>query len=512
MSPFLQRLLGLVLTAAVSSVNAQGIRQDQSHSYGNLAKPELEVINIPLDKAGFGDDSNLWVEVTSKDGPPRRVSGEALKGLSFYAPSQGLSVEYKIVDVRRHVSGGVLRDLWEYQVKFRMPGGRLAWLCRSKDSRAGDYAFAVPHALSKSGVVREDTGAAYFKFACVAHSNGVELTGGGAAAKCLEWGYPPWPQSGTPGRGTKPEALRFFGGCLFMAMADYCGEGNSNTFPNTRIGFADSTTGFTGTYAAGGWRFSELKKVPVGELSDGRARLEGFWNEKGALCISDRRWTTFSAEGTCIHALPSCASKPAQHWIDQGALFVSYATFSDSMLVSFKRGGKYLSTSKVEHIDEEPHSDKYRVVCDPELSNQLKAIQLDCDDWKQVGIEGPVTIDKLNADDEMLNRYTLPNGTIVTTTRRGYTALAQQLHGLPEDPGPGIPEGYIHSAEGEDEPCKERGTKALRLTLDRSNSPRTTSKRRYGPGHVVTLGCIQSVGRPDYLQPSRKAPPPSPGG
>src|SRR5262249_50026886 len=134
---------------------------------------DYEYVNIPLNGC-------------SLSGGTLSCGSTRLKGHGFTAPYQGRTITYVIDDVHPHCNirsksrGGCVQAGVEYAVSI----GK-APLCGK-----GNWALAVPNAWTTGGEIVETKG--YFTFACVPNPSG-----GGVIAKCVDWGYPPWPDAAT---------------------------------------------------------------------------------------------------------------------------------------------------------------------------------------------------------------------------------------------------------------------------------------------------------------------------
>jgi hypothetical protein len=148
------------------------------------------------------------------------------------------------------------------------------------------------------------------------------LTGGGVAAKCVDWGYPPWfflrAPWVKPGSGTSPAneaaAQSIHQTCLFMGTADYCGNGKPQTVDGTWIGkFNDRTVrsrdqviqgtgtgqdGFLkGQYVNNFFFEAAWRPSPLREHGPG-----------GAYCLTKKRWATMPLGLSSLIAANKCPS------------------------------------------------------------------------------------------------------------------------------------------------------------------------------------------------------------
>ncbi|HEU4760163.1 MAG TPA: ADYC domain-containing protein, partial [Dehalococcoidia bacterium] len=280
---------------------------------------------------------------------------------------------------------------WEYEVMVKTAGGEQN-LCQPPATRA----LAVPFAWSASGELLAEPG--FFTFACVPHQDNGIFRGGGAIAKCIDWGYPPWADPAAS-LSRPPEvtidnslhsyasqvAVRFHQTCVRMATADYCGEGYSNTITDTPIGIADVGNVLPphpGTAALaqrnGGnvrlvtspspaqFPMTSYKPSALYKGAPAPLFLEGIWGIDGCgrariLCLSRARWDTLSLAATCTDRVMArrlssgptykgrdCDFKPCdprlpklcEQWTaedlarEEATLF-SYSTIWDRALVTF---------------------------------------------------------------------------------------------------------------------------------------------------------------------------------
>ncbi len=145
----------------------------------------------------------------------------------------------------------------------------------------------------------------------------VPTTGGGAAAKCVDWGYKPWLEGGGPDMvpshipypqtyahkslpNNVSTAIALHQTCVLMATADYCGDGGVNTVDNTWIDmlnvFSINPVVRVGT--------STLTDPLPGPPSTLPFVFETAWTPNGAHCLSRKRWSTLP-----LDAVRSCADK-----------------------------------------------------------------------------------------------------------------------------------------------------------------------------------------------------------
>jgi hypothetical protein len=163
----------------------------------------------------------------------------------------------------------------------------------------------------------------------------------GVAAKCVDWGYPPWTH------GT--EMVPYFQGCTRMARADYCGIGRSRTVEGTLISFRDLHDP----------PMNNLDPPPdfVPEAVWGRGR--GTQEKPAAICVSRTRWSTIplGARSLCADLMPDprsetgapqfCEDTPLETWAREGALFTNSSLPLDVGVYVWTDGaGHYTTTTR----------------------------------------------------------------------------------------------------------------------------------------------------------------------
>lgn len=289
---------------------------------------------------------------------PRSLKGPGLVGTSFRAPFEGRSVKLTIEEARCHddittsaphctaqdaMAG---QALWEYRVTASPEDSQPQPLC----PHGSGYALAVPHAWSVGGELIPNS--EYFTFACAPAnkgSDGAFFVGGGVIAKCIDWGYPPWATGYYPNASV---ASSYHQLCTRMAMADYCGEGRSNTLDGTPLLFMGAPD--AASLGLGGG-------LPPATYK-GYA-LEAVWQEDKCggvrpLCLSKKRWDTLPLEATCVdssHLRAAREARPCEELDldhlpppDNERLLVSYSFFVDRSLVLFKDAdNRYVTTTAV---------------------------------------------------------------------------------------------------------------------------------------------------------------------
>jgi hypothetical protein len=163
----------------------------------------------------------------------------------------------------------------------------------------------------------------------------------GVAAKCIDWGYRPWPD------GT--DMVPYFQACTRMARADYCGIGHSRTVEGTLINFQDLHIPQITSLGPPPAEF-----VPEAVWGFGR----GTRGKPAAICLSRTRWSTIplGARSLCADLMPDpretgapqfCEDTPLDTWIQAGALFINSSLPLDVGLFRWTDGaGHYLTTTR----------------------------------------------------------------------------------------------------------------------------------------------------------------------
>ncbi|NOK11443.1 ADYC domain-containing protein [Corallococcus exercitus] len=329
----------------------------------------FETVNIPLESFELAAASSgaactksammmggrlVGSQVCAGANPPVWfLEGADLVGTSFRAPFEGRSVKLTIEEVRCHVdiTGPAVactaqnltdgKAFWEYRVTAAMEDSPSQPLCPT----GSGFALASPHAWSTGGELLPNP--EYFTFACAAKNEGTAsqpfFVGGGVIAKCIDWGYAPWAT-------TFPQAvaLDYHQLCTRMAMADYCGEGRSNTLDGTPLKFMNT---------------QEANQLITGDLPatlDGYS-LEAVWKVDDCggvrpLCLGKKRWDTLPLEATCVNRKLVLAPRPTRPCESMDlsfhateTLLVSYSLFIDRSLVTFMDAAtnSYVTTTAV---------------------------------------------------------------------------------------------------------------------------------------------------------------------
>ncbi|MFO1217567.1 MAG: ADYC domain-containing protein [Burkholderiaceae bacterium] len=177
--------------------------------------------------------------VTMPDGRVLR-SGQ-LVGATLTVEAGGRPIEILIESVEdddEAVGGRVVL----HQLRVRNDGGQWAPLCKP-DAKGRNLGFPLPD------------GRGGFDLTCT----------GGAAGKCVRWGYRPWEEH--PGG---PPLRDLHRACIHMVRADYGGDGGANTRDGTLIDLQD--------------RFGIQAFEPPGAMT-----FEAAWGVNGAVCVAHTR-------------------------------------------------------------------------------------------------------------------------------------------------------------------------------------------------------------------------------
>jgi len=374
-------MLLTVLAWLLPGLEAQAVVEEPPTSSGQSATLHgsgvLEHLNIPL--AGAQPPPNTdpakcqWKSIVLHNGNLVGLGGEkpckgaALVGATFVAPFAGELIELRITSVHTYSSAFSSKaelPNFKYRVTWRWAHGTPSFgrdpeLCPATGGEQTRFAFAVPHAWSTSGELLNNPD--YFTFACApAQPVGGgrakrSLVGGGAIAKCIEWGFPPW----SIGRDGDERARNLHQACVRMATADYCGEGKVNTLEGTPIAFAtvetaagDAAGDITYPGEAPGTRW--LQPGPLGDPQI--YNFEAAWGindcgEVRVLCLSKARWDSLSLDGACVsqavraslrgtdgktRLLSICDNETVQSLKAKGAVLFSFSPFIDRTLVTFQ--------------------------------------------------------------------------------------------------------------------------------------------------------------------------------
>jgi hypothetical protein len=205
-------------------------------------------------------------------------------------------------------------------------------------------------------------------FACTGYETGEtwpsgrkRLAGAGAAAKCVDWGYPPWKYTNTPplpwvgttaaGNLNNPtdngKILDMHRTCLFVAVADYCGDGIRHTVDGTFIyKYNDVSVSGAHLVVNTGPNAGNMQPDFYSVTDSLHYFLEAAWRpvlpdvrNGGALCLSKLRWSTMAPalSAACPTIAPPfrqtfCEDIQESQLEAQGALLFTYSLFIDQGL------------------------------------------------------------------------------------------------------------------------------------------------------------------------------------
>jgi hypothetical protein len=272
---------------------------------------------------------------------------------------------------------------FEYQLIYDDSGKRLCG-----DSDTNNWALAIPGLYSGGTYVYDP---AKVSFACIPYATGEKwlthdiLTGGGLAAKCVDWGYQPWL---SPGKApwyqstlwgktaankqlaaTDEQARQFHKACLSMGTADYCGNGTSHTADGTWIAKYDDVTVHDRVQ-------QQQNNMLEGKFGSPPSRpyffFEAAWRPPltdpiesgGAFCLTKKRWATMPLLLAGEIASDKCPSLkqaefchlPEPDLEDSRTLLFTYSLFLDVGLYtcSNSEDPPRWRTSTTEQLDEDP--------------------------------------------------------------------------------------------------------------------------------------------------------------
>ena len=516
------------IAAAVTDANGGYVGQQGIWLHGTTGQRGLRgpspfegtQADIPFAGATTGDGqpySSLRIEHGQLQGTigSKVFEGNALIGTRLWPRDHGYVLTIEEVDRHTNIYTGQDSGLWQYQVSWAPSDepAATARLC------AQDYAaLAVPGSW-RSGQLQPDDGV--FSFACVpihgyrTCSNASPLSGsessarrprtldararppaqiedhsdlgfldagcnGGVIAKCIDYGYAPWPD--TPAllrklqlgdsfrlQNTSEVAHRLHNLCVAAMRADYDGDDHAHTLEGTPIRLFDATN-LSRVVGPGSGALPSLNslsdvagKLPpdLDETHVGRLRMEGLWTVDSsgraqAVCLEKERWQTLDSTKSisCDQLLDLCKAHSSQMAPRcetlQRPLIVSYSAHIDRLLYRFSDGSSSLTTT---HVIKGPDG---RLAPDPDVfcrAEPAATAKCKCPvTYAHVELEGTILSpdlykmfekytnrDRLFSDLGRLSSYREPDCHMVTTT--------VPMH------RPRIDEGYVlgvHVADGHD--------------------------------------------------------------
>ena len=311
-------------------------------------------------------DLRITTACSSSSSPKPQVTvkeGTDLRNTVFFVSldnaQQTIFID-KVVEVQRPDKQSTHGPHWKYLVRWHTTrNGQDARpsICQLENGGDG-YAYAVPYGWNKMGNLLPD--GPFFTFACVPDDAPGHRAKGSAIAKCIDWGYAPWASGEQPSSPKgEQEARRLHEICVHMAIADYCGEGVSNTVDGTQFAFYDlknvsmrsdlppahPVLGFErqadpGYDIEAAWGMNEDKKVSSICLSKTR------WNFALAMTCTDGSKRFLGAAQGSVNA---CESMSVDAILGRGGRLLSYSRVVDTPLVMFDNGSaEYLTTTAVE--------------------------------------------------------------------------------------------------------------------------------------------------------------------
>jgi hypothetical protein len=321
----------------------------------NQQGTHLQNVSVP----GTPDYDSFYIDSTSQNISAPKGELSAAPGAKFKATvikknSPPQTVNVRLVQAFKHDNvyrGNPAFAKHEYQIVYddNTP------LCSNKNNRA----LAIPGSYYP-GLYSPQ--ANKVSFACIPESvsAGPGLRGGGVAAKCVDWGYPPWFLDTLPWIGKTPQkkklpksphtaektAQDLHQACLSMGTADYCGNGQPHTVDGTWIAmFNLVTAGKKGkkSMVDSGYMKSTYQSQHPFSVD---YRFEAAWRPLvldpadntyapgGAVCLTKARWATMGPEltKTCprLNGHEFCDTESEAQLEDPDyALLFSYSLFLD---------------------------------------------------------------------------------------------------------------------------------------------------------------------------------------
>jgi ADYC domain-containing protein len=434
-------VLTLAVAAPVAPVHAKGdpgsgtggYESEQGTRLFRTLDPDLESLHIDYRGAAIkrGDRQMSYTKLSIQSGQisgtlddGSAIAGAAVVGTRLRSRLPGATggERWLVIEAARPhrniYNGQPSSYVWEYQVTVEAGKGRSP-LCTKEPET--NLALVVPGAWDASKALSDPAGDNRFMFSCVpmvvsdstpepllplitrpVHLSAAErlaaelptdelerrLVGGGAAAKCIDYGYAPW-ATGVPALGGTTRwgkqlppaddaaARRFHNLCTRVFTADYGADGHSHTIPGTLIRIFDlsnlpvdrctqttpgvepactevkpgeGAAGSAGS-AGGSGRFQlgsaarlkeSLAKLHVAMVARPKVRgnlhYEGAWvvDRSGvarALCLSKARWHSIDATDPQLSKAHLDPGDGSWSYCEDGTL-VTFADY-DTVLVSY---------------------------------------------------------------------------------------------------------------------------------------------------------------------------------
>ncbi|HEX5751988.1 MAG TPA: ADYC domain-containing protein [Archangium sp.] len=429
----LSTVLALLTLATRAGAANEGYEGQQGTRLHGTAPELFERVSIPLTSAttlgGIAIQQVVIDKGQLKSGVPA-LKGAQWSGARFNAWVKTELVTFQISQAQPHRNvyadpdspESLSATVWEYEVKWSSPALGSGELC------PGSAALVLPGSWNGARYAHSTT---TFSFACLPRRQlDGTLVKGGVAAKCVDWGYPPWtsedPRLDNSSLSlTEMDAIRHHLACTAMATADFCGEARPNTLDGTPITLfhqgnvrSEVVNAYSPPVVSGGplgqGFFFEAAWVMV-DASTGQPLLSAphFPTtpvRAQALCLTKKRWATLPPAGTCTIQGPLvdprsawmdprqprppsryCEEYSRDELIQNGAVLFSYSRFLDAGLFRFKRNNEhtqytdqFLSTAHIVINPQPP----YTYQPDPSLFPNADEYVLDT--RIALGFEGPL--------------------------------------------------------------------------------------------------------------------------
>jgi hypothetical protein len=269
---------------AVTGDGGGGYESEQGPWIFGTMNPALEGVAISYDQKMDGQRTTLQIQAgqLQKQRSGGSWSPDVANLTLAGTPRSGPAVTLVISAARPHLNiyTGEAQGVWEYAVEVKDATGSHP-LCEAKHNTA----LAIPGAWDARGALSAKNQDTWFSFACVpipiadlpatnatrfllrntaqytvqqrqalglpVNERGGPRTGGGAAAKCIDYGYAPWvggvfamgrtTRTGKKVQSSEAVARRFHNLCTRAMTADYEANGSSHTIPGTVIRIFDLT-------------------------------------------------------------------------------------------------------------------------------------------------------------------------------------------------------------------------------------------------------------------------------
>ncbi len=457
----LSAVLALMTVDARAETDSEGHEEQQGTHLHGTSLELFERTSISLASATTAENAALQNVVIDKGQLRSEVPAlkeEQFAGVSFTSTVKNEKVTFYIVEARQHrnvyvdpaLPKSLSATVWEYRVTWKSPTLGSGELCPS------GAALVLP-GIWNGAIYTPST--SDFSFACLPQrQQDGSVVKGGVAAKCVDWGYPPWVSQDprldqTSLTLTEGDALRHHLACTAMATADFCGEARPNTLDGTPItmfheGNVRSEVVIpnsppvvaggpvrTSFYFEAAWVLVDASTGQpfkyISQFPTTRVRAQ-------AVCLTKKRWATLPPNGTCkiqgplmdprtagtSSTMPApstaryCEEYTRDELLQSGAVLFSYSKFLDAGLFRFKRNNaetqntdQFLSTTRIVISSQKP----YTYMPDPAIFDNAKQYALDTN--IPLGFEGPLF--KSDAPATMLDA--LPTRRLLRYRQKGDT-------------------------------------------------------------------------------------------